>query len=436
VAPNPDVGVAHPQGRESMNASTSLTAVLWGWRRLIVRVTVAAVVLSAVASLLLPSWYRATATILPPGEQGSSGLVDLMTQIGGGGVGVTRSAANRLFGRSPVIEAAIGILKSRHARGAVVDRHDLVAVYHVRSREHAINVLGRRLIADTTPEGLVQVQVEDRSPERAAALANEFLKVLDEFNRRTSVEDARRTVKFIEERLEENQRRREEAATKLREFQEANSAIEISEQARATVKAIADLQAERTSQEVQRRVLGEYASPNVLEVQRLDLQIREIDRMIEGLEGVPGSESAVRGDDGARRDATTLPNALVPLRELPALALRYAQLEQDVLVQEKVRGLLAAQLEDARIREARETTTITVLDEAVPPLRRNRPRRSLIVLVSTVLAVACGAALSLGAHTLLQRAASGVAGGTDSAESAAARLADRLRRWAGPRSAT
>jgi hypothetical protein len=183
-------------------------------------------------------------------------------------------------------------------------------------------------------------------------------------------------------------------------------------------------------------VLGEYASPNVLEVQRLDLQIREIDRMIEGLEGVPGSESAVRGDDGARRDATTLPNALVPLRELPALALRYAQLEQDVLVQEKVRGLLAAQLEDARIREARETTTITVLDEAVPPLRRNRPRRSLIVLVSTVLAVACGAALSLGAHTLLHRAASGVAGGTDSAESAAARLADRLRRWAGPRSAT
>jgi uncharacterized protein involved in exopolysaccharide biosynthesis len=416
-----------------MNHDDSLTTILRGWRRLIVRVTVAATLLSAAVSLVLPSWYRATATILPPRERGSGfGLADLMSQLGGGGIEATRSAANRLLGRSAVVDVSLGVLKSRRSRGVVVDRHDLVAVYDVPSREHAIHVLGRRLRADTTPEGLIEVQVEDRSRERAAALANEFLAVFDEFNRSTSVEDARRTVRFIQERLDENQGRLDEAATKLRDFQVEFGAIEIGAQARATVQAIADLQAERTSREVQRRVLGEYATPNMLEAQRLDLEIREMDRVIEAMEG--RAEAAPSGKKGGA--ANPSPEGLVPLRELPALAQRYAELEQDVLVQGKIRELLSAQLEEARIREARDETTITILDEAVPPLRRDRPRRTLIVLVSAVLAVGLAAALSLGAHALLDRAAAGGGTGAPPGDDLLVRLAGRLRSWGGPGSAT
>jgi uncharacterized protein involved in exopolysaccharide biosynthesis len=410
-----------------MNSESSLTATLWGWRRLITRLAVLATVLSVVVSLILPSWYRATATILPPSEKSTAGgLFDLMTQLGGGGVGATRSAANRLLGRSPVVDVAMGVLKSRHTRGVVVDRHDLVKVYDVPTRERAIHVLGKRLRVETTPEGLVEVQVEDRSAERAATLANELLAALDEFNRRTSVEDARRTVRFIEARLEENQTRLTEAATKLREFQEEHGAIEIGEQARATVKALSDLQAERTAREVQRRVLGEYASPDVLEVQKLDLEIREMDRVLRAMEG------SAKGEAGAGSGAGSIPDALVPLRALPALALRFAELQRDVLVQEKIHELLAAQFEEARIREARDETTITVLDAAVPPWRKDRPKRSLIVIVTAVLATAFGAALALGAQALLDRQAQGPAGSAGSGPLVPLRLADRLRRFGGP----
>jgi uncharacterized protein involved in exopolysaccharide biosynthesis len=77
---------------------------------------------------------------------------------------------------------------------------------------------------------------------------------------------------------------------------------------------------------------------------------------------------------------------LLRLHDLPRLALQYAELQREVMAQEKVYEFLTAQLEEARIREARDLETVKVLDEAVPPIKRARPRRSLIVVLSTLLA--------------------------------------------------
>lgn len=382
----------------STGNSRSLVAVLLAWRRFIVLATAGAAVLAVVVSLLLPSWYSATATILPPDEASTSGgLFDLVSQIGGsgGGLGATRSAAQRLLGRSPVVELAIGVLKSRRTRGAIVDRFGLVDAYDVKTREHAIKALGALVRVQTTPEGLVSVTVDDRDGERAAEMANAFLEVLDRFNRDVSVEDARRTIEFIRSCLDENHERMASAATRLRSFQEEKGAIEIGEQARVTVEAIATLQAERTSLEVRKRVLEQYTMPGQADVQRLEAEIREIDRTIRELEG-----KVEAPDDGAER---ALPDGIFTLRELPALGLEFATLKREVLVQEKVYELLTAQYEQSRIRETRDQQTITVLDEAVPPIRRSKPRRTIMVLVSTALAFVLAVTTALVSQDLIDR---------------------------------
>jgi hypothetical protein len=46
--------------------------------------------------------------------------------------------------------------------------------------------------------------------------------------------------------------------------------------------------------------------------------------------------------------------------------------------------LLAKQYDVARIDEARDATLIQVLDRGVPPERKSKPKRSLIVLLSTL----------------------------------------------------
>ena len=129
-----------------------------------------------------------------------------------------------------------------------------------------------------------------------------------------------------------------------------------------------------------------------------DAQIREIEKRMERLRGEPSGEVKTP-ERGARRtgaqDASG-EEALLRLRELPGLALQYAELQREVMAQEKVYEFLTAQLEEARIREARDLQTVRVVDEAVPPIRKSRPRRTLIVVLTTALAFA----LALGAAFL------------------------------------
>jgi uncharacterized protein involved in exopolysaccharide biosynthesis len=59
---------------------------------------------------------------------------------------------------------------------------------------------------------------------------------------------------------------------------------------------------------------------------------------------------------------------------------------RDLKYYETLYELLAKQYEVARMDEAKDPSLIQVLDPAVDPEYRTRPRRALIVLVSTILA--------------------------------------------------
>jgi uncharacterized protein involved in exopolysaccharide biosynthesis len=373
----------------------SLAATILGWRRLVVGATVVAVVVSVVVSLLLPTWFRAVATVLPPSEGTSSaGFLSMISQLSSDfGAGPGR-AARRLLSRTPGSEIMIGVLKSRHIRGKIVDQFDLQEVYDAKTREHAIKELGEHLVVNTSPEGLIEVRVEDRDRERAAEMANAFVDHLDTFNREMSVADARRSLEFIGRALDESGKRLDEATGRFREFQEEKGTVELGAQVEATVKAIAELQAQEARLETERGVLEQFSTPEQFEMRRIESQIREVRKQIDALTAPrAGADSAAAsGESGV----------FLPLANLPRLGLEYAELKRDVLVREKVYEFLTGQLEDARIREASDQQTITVLDVATPPLRKARPRRSLIVLITVGLTAFASALLAFGADALLR----------------------------------
>ena len=385
-----------------MTESKSLVHVLLAWRRFIFATTALAAAVSIVVSLLLPSWYAATATVLPEDESGEGGgLLQLVSQLGGGG-GAGRVARN-LLSRTPTSDLMIGVLKSRRLRGEIVDRFDLVEVYDVKSREHAIRELGKHIEVATTPEGMVSIRVEDRDRERAAELANGFLESLDAFNREVSVENARRTRDFIEQRLEESRERLEEAASRLRAFQENQGAIHLSDQIRVTVEAIAALQAERLRLDIERGVLETYSSPDLPKTREIAVEIQEIDRSLDLLLGRAGPSAPPTTDPPEEGEAPPADTGVfLPLGSLPSIGLEYADLKREVLVQETVFEYLTSQFEEARIRVAQDQQTIIVLDEAVPPLRRARPRRSLIVILTCLAAVLGTAGFALASESILE----------------------------------
>jgi len=395
----------------------SAADVLFRWRRLVYRLVLAAAVASVGVSLVLPRWYAASSTLVPPQESGTAGSLAKLSSALGLDIGGMGLASN-----TPSLDLMIGVLKSRRLREQIVDRFDLATVYHARTREHAIKELEDHITVSSTPEGLIEVEVEDRDKVRAAEMANALVELLDEYNRETSVEQARRTSEFIAQYLRENDDRLTEATRKLQAFQEEHGAVELTEQTRATVAALAELEAERTRLEVQKGVLGKYASPDQYKMVEIQARIDEIDSKLAELMGEPGA-APVGETQGV----------LLPLSRVPGLSFELARLTRDVLVLENVHEILTAEYEQSRIQETKDLRTIQVVDRAVPPIKKARPRRSLIVILTVLLTGIAGAGLAFVCDGVLAREEEWVAAGAAASREIGflVRWAHRLADWSG-----
>ena len=300
----------------------------------------------------------------------------------------------------------------------------------MRSREHAIKRLGEYLRVDSSPEGLIEVRVDDRNRQRAADIANAFVELLDRYNRESSVAQAKRTSEYVRSCLDESRQRMEKAALDLRRFQEEHSTVELTEQIRVTVEAIAGLESQRAQLEIQKGVLRNYTRPGQMRVQEIDANLREIQSKIDRLHGRDMDNLALPED-------MTAGSVLLPLSRIPGLGLQLADLTREVVVQEKVYEFLTSQLEEARIQESRDLQTIRFLDEAVPPLKKSRPKRSLIVILTVLLAFLFSITLSFAAEGFLEYI------GGDSRKSEMTTRESRtilrvflwLRKWGGPEEA-
>jgi len=169
-------------------------------RRMILLICVLAGVTTAVACLLCPIAYVATTSIMPPLEmrEGNS-------RLGAGMLGGAESALLRnIMDVTSVADVYMGILESRAVSDVIVERFDLTGVYEVEgARYEARKKLRENTNIDASDEGIVYIAVEDRDPNRAAAIANAYVEELDVQNRRLSSGQATSKRVFLENRLKE-----------------------------------------------------------------------------------------------------------------------------------------------------------------------------------------------------------------------------------------
>jgi uncharacterized protein involved in exopolysaccharide biosynthesis len=111
-----------------------------------------------------------------------------------------------------------------------------------------------------------------------------------------------------------------------------------------------------------------------------------------------GSSKALPTDNGDTGTGGTSSNGddnlYPPLRQLPLLAVPYANLYREVQVQESVYELLTQQYELARIQEAKDVPVVSVIDAPGIPEKKSFPPRLLMALLVTITSVA-GVALFL-----------------------------------------
>ena len=140
--------------------------VLLKWRKLILSIFIATCVGVGAISFLLPKWYTAKATVLPPQEQ-VGGLGSMLAKVPVGGLGIS--------GVPTPASIYVAILKSRTVCEGVIRRLNLIPVYKAKNLEEAVLTLSRRTKIRVSKEGVVQVEVTDGSPRRAADIANAYV---------------------------------------------------------------------------------------------------------------------------------------------------------------------------------------------------------------------------------------------------------------------
>jgi uncharacterized protein involved in exopolysaccharide biosynthesis len=343
-------------------------------KRLLLLVPLVAALVAAAVSLLLPNYYAGVTKILPP-QQNQSSAALLVAQLGTS-AGLPASAV----GLKNPNELYVGMLKSRTVADRLVERFGLQKLYERDTLEDARRVLAERTAISHGRDGLITIQFEDQDRKRAAAVANGYVEELYRLTQTLAVTEAGQRRLFLDKQLKLTKDALADAEVALKKTQEATGLIKLDEQGRAIIDAVAKLRAQIAAKEVEAGAMRAFATDVNPAYVRLQQEISGLRNELARLE----KNNRAGGGD-----------IFVPTGKVPEAGLEYVRRLREVKYYETVFELLAKQFEIAKIDEARDTSLVQVLDEAVVPERKSRPHRARIVIVCAILALLAAIAWAL-----------------------------------------
>ena len=338
-----------------------LLLVLARRRKFIVGFVLLATVTGVVVALVLPKWYRAKTSILPAQYDQPLGISGSFAQYT-----LSTSGFQLPIMATPSDVYATMLKSETVARGVITD-NDLLNYLHLKSPQECERYLLGKTSVKITGEGVVELYFMDRDPAMAATVANSYIVHLDRLNREVKAAKARSDKAFIHGRLQATKTLLDSARAGLLAFQTTYKAIDLPRQKEVALQAATELKSRLVMTQVTLDVKRNAYSPNHPDIRQLEYEIAQLRYQLAIIE------------DGS---GVTQSYFDLGLSTMPELAVRYAELQGNVTIQEKVYELLTNLFEEARIKEQKDTPTIAVLETAYPPELKYRPQRSIIVMAA------------------------------------------------------
>lgn len=212
--------------------------VLYKRRWLIVFVMLSSMITAGVVSEILPPVYEGKAVFFVPQTP------DVVSYLA--------SPTAKTMSRSPLVPMAseephapyIGILKSR-------------AIAELVQREFPHKTIENLYRKDTdftlSNEYMIEVYTRDRDPVNAAAIANAYVKHLNEIVNKFSSLPVTKNELILEREIESTRAKLAHAKQKLKEFQEKNKTAALDEETRQLISQKMDFQSRYETTQVERR---------------------------------------------------------------------------------------------------------------------------------------------------------------------------------------
>jgi uncharacterized protein involved in exopolysaccharide biosynthesis len=344
-------------------------SVLVRRKKLIGLIVAVAFVCSVIISLILPKKYDVTVSLMPPNSSNNAMSAAASLMSGAAGALLGSSAGSLGLNATSPTDIWMGVLKSNAVRDAIIERFDLKKKFGMPAIEDARLILDNMVKIDKSKEEIVSITVEGRDPVETARIAKAFIEELDRVTKNLSMSEGRKTRVFVEKRLSETKAELARLEEAFKRFQKENGAVKIDEQSKAIVEAIGAVKGQLMAKEVELQTVLSYATPANPQVQLLKTEVEELKVKLRELE---------EGQDGSRNNGI-----FIPTKRFPDISLQYVRLVRDIKVQQTLFELLTQQYEMASIQEAKDTSTAQVLDDAKVPEKKAKPKRAMIVAIST-----------------------------------------------------
>ncbi len=176
--------------------------VLWSSKWLIASCVALCGAVAVVLALTAIPIFRAQVVVTQTSEQAATGVSTLATQLG------SLAGVNLRTGSSPIQEAQ-ALLRSQRLVDEFITRRDLVPLLAPSEPERktlwwaALRFRSEVLsISDDSARGTITVSIDWTDPQTASDWANEFVALANELMRTRAMEEATRSIEYLEKQLE------------------------------------------------------------------------------------------------------------------------------------------------------------------------------------------------------------------------------------------
>ena len=348
---------AMPMGDEDEISLLDLATALGEEKATLFAIPLITTLVAVVVSLLMTPIFTAKTVVMPPQQQQSGaaaalaslgGLAGLAGLGGGGGL------------KSPD-EMYVAFLGSEGMQNRIIAELKLQERYEAKTLTDARAALkGQVRFASEKKSGLLSIEADDKDPAFAAELANRHVVELRAMLGRLAVTEAQQRRVFYEQQIQQTQDKLALAEVAFRAAKEKSGMQVTSVLAETGVRASAELRGQIASREVQLQAMSRFATAQNPETQRIASELAALRSQLNKTEQGSGESKA----------------AASPLHQEAVKSFR------DVKVQEAMLEVLFRQYELARVDEAKEGPLIQQVDVAMPPERKSKPKRAVIVLVA------------------------------------------------------
>ena len=326
---------------------------LWRWRRPVLLTTAAAALLAVVVSLLLPVYYTGyTSFIAISPEQ-----ISIESTFGADG--------NRIafYGNGDDIDRILSISESNAVVHYLVDSFRLYQVYDIDSTTakgpvQVVEELQSHYEVERNPRDVIELTVEDRDPERAAAMARAARERINAVNLALIRATHQRNAGGLQQEVNESQLRLDDLNARLTSIRKESGVYNTEAQSEILAAAASRLDQQLATTEAR---LAAFRQQN-----RRD----SIAKLTVDLAGFRESRTAL--DDQLDR----LNNSIGTIENL----------EEERLQANEALSESRTRLKQFQSVLAGERRTLEVVEEAAVPLVKSSPVRWLIVVASTVIA--------------------------------------------------